>query len=132
MTDAGREVVLWCEDPSHTDPVRIVGFRRVPEGLTRENGYVHRFPRVWVHDASDYQWGRGGGFDARTGLHRWYEPPADGRIVQDIDDERLRLRCPKCGHRRPLTWETLLPLLERLGEHGASRLTLQSLAAILR
>lgn len=132
MTDVGHEVVLWCEDDSHRKPIRIVGFRRVADGLTRENGYVHRFPRVWVHDATSYQMGKGGERDPASGLYRWYDPPAPDRVVQQIDEDHLDLRCPKCGEKRPLRWETLLPILEQLGTHGVARLTFQQLAARLR
>lgn len=130
--ETGHEVVLWCEDHSHDRPVRIVGLRRVADGTTRENGYVHRFPRVWVHDADDRQMGRGGRFDPQSGLYAWYDQPAAGRVVQQIDERGLRLRCPKCRKQRPLTWEKLVPLLEQVAGHGVSRLTLQSVAAILR
>ena len=121
----GHEVVLWCEDSSHHNPVRIVGLTRLADEAVSEGR------RPWVGDHELRQMGRGGGRDASTGLYRWYQEPAPSRCVQVLDERGAQLRCPVCKHSRKLSWELLHPLLEKLGAHGVARLTLQGLAGML-
>lgn len=141
----GHVVTVWCEDPSHDKPVRIVGFQRVSEESRAEMERLRSMPwsatpdpageqerpyapYLWVDDTVKYQNRRVAG----THLPPLGESLDSERVLQFVDERGVDLRCPRCGHARVLSWSKLRPILERLGEGSVERLSMQSLARILR
>lgn len=92
-------------------------------------GFIRRDGGRWVLDNAAQMGIQGAN---AGGIPDWYTEPATGRVITTVDDAGVRLVCPRCKHRRPLTWAKLGPILDKAAAAGVPSLSLQQIAGILR